>query len=51
MVIFHLQYWLNLRKPMNIPQTEYNDKHINPKLMTHVEQTPTPVVCVRFTKT
>lgn len=50
MTIFYLQYWLNLPKPMSMPQTEYNDKHINPKLMTNIEQTPTPIVYVRFTK-
>lgn len=32
---------------MNIPLTEYNNKYIQPKLMSNVKQMQTPMACVR----
>jgi len=33
---------------MDIPLTEYNEKYIQPKLMSTINQTPAPMNCVRY---
>lgn len=47
-MILYPQYWSNPAKPINMPQTEYNDKYIQPKLMSNIQ--PMQVSYVRFIK-
>ncbi|KAF0757535.1 Uncharacterized protein FWK35_00007788 [Aphis craccivora] len=39
------KYWSNPPKPTYIPPTEYNNKYIQPKLMSNIEQLPATMIC------
>ncbi|XP_022178187.1 uncharacterized protein LOC111039158 isoform X2 [Myzus persicae] len=43
------KYWSNPPKPMFMPPTEYNDKYIQPKLMSIIKQIPATMICVQPT--
>ncbi|KAL5240651.1 hypothetical protein ACI65C_008061 [Semiaphis heraclei] len=43
------KYWSNPSKSMIITPTEYNDRYIQPKLMSNIKQTPATMICVQPT--
>ncbi|XP_015370180.1 PREDICTED: uncharacterized protein LOC107166148 [Diuraphis noxia] len=43
------KYWSNPPKSMIVPPTEYNDRYIQPKLMSNIKQIPATMNCVQPT--